>query len=259
MHPAGDNVRAALPLTEPVLACIVAPFAGSFLAVLIRRLPAGRPVTMSRSACEACGHTLAARDLVPLLSYAWLRGHCRFCAAPIAAAHVAVELACLAIAVLAVAVDGGDPALMWADCMLGWTLLTLGWIDWTHLRLPDVLTLPLLLGGLAVATALDPDALLDRVAAAVAGYAAFRLIAALYRWRRGRDGLGEGDAKLMAAAGAWVGLSSLSDVMLGAALLGLALAAVQRLRGREIGADTALPFGTCLAAATWLVWLVARP
>jgi len=243
------------PSTSSVTAVLIAPFVGSFLGVLVRRLPVDRPVALARSACESCGHVLGPRDLVPLASYLWLRGHCRYCAARIAPAHFAMEAACLAIAAVAMLVDARDDTRAWAGCVLGWTLLALAWIDWTHMRLPDVLTLPLVLAGLAAIWMLDPDAAADHAAAAILGYLAFRLIAAAYRWRRGREGLGQGDAKLLAAAGAWVGLAGLPGVLLGAALLGLALAAIRWLRGERIGAETAMPFGPCLALATWLVWL----
>lgn len=254
-------MEAHLPdwLTSPsVIAVLLAPFVGSFLGVLVRRLPDGRPVALGRSACESCGHVLGARDLVPLASYAWLRGCCRFCAARIAPAHPAIELASLAVAVVAVIVDGADEPRMWGGCVLGWMLLALAWIDWTHMRLPDVLTLPLVLMGLVVTWALDQDAIADHAAAAALGYLAFRLIAAVYRWRRGREGLGQGDAKLLAAAGAWVGLADLPDVMLGGAIIGLLVVGARWLRGERVGGGTVLPFGPCLAAATWLVWLGLR-
>lgn len=247
-------------LTPASMAAIgLAPFAGSFLGVLVRRLPAGRPVAWARSACESCGHALGPIDLVPLLSFVWLRGACRFCAKPIALSHPLIELACVAIAVVNALVDGPDALRLAAGCVLGWMLLALAWIDWTHLRLPDVLTLPLILLGLAFTTVLDPEAIADHAAAAALGYLAFRLVAAIYRWRRGHDGLGQGDAKLLAAAGAWLGVAGLPDVMLAGAVLGLVQVGTRHLLGQRIRADTAIPFGPCLAAATWLAWLWAAP
>ena len=96
---------------------------------------------------------------------------------------------------------------LWADCVFGWMLLALAWIDWTHLRLPDVLTLPLLLAGLGATALLDPDDATDHALAAAIGYAALRLVSFGYLKLRGREGLGAGDAKLLAAAGgvAWAG------------------------------------------------------
>ena len=142
---------------------------------------------------------------------------------------------------------------MWADCVLGWTLLALAWIDWTYLRLPDVLTLPLLLAGLAVTAFHDPDSVTDHAAAAALGYAALRVIALSYKALRGRDGLGGGDAKMLAAIGAWVGVEGLGPTVLMAALAGFAVAA---LRGGKLTAQSVVPFGTCLAVGAWLTHLL---
>lgn len=237
-----------------LLALVAAPFVGSFLGVLVRRLPAGRPVVAARSRCEACGTPLAPRDLVPLLSYAASRGRCRHCAAPIAAFHPAIELAALAVAASA-ALAAPGPAWLWASCVLGWGLLALAWIDAGHMRLPDVLTLPLVVLGLSATWWLEPDALASHSIAAVAGYTLFQAVSLGYRRWRGRDGLGAGDAKLLAAAGAWVGLDGLPSVILIAALLGLCCAV---LLPRPAGArlrNMPIPFGPSLALATWLVRL----
>lgn len=234
---------------------VAAPFVGSFLGVLIRRLPAGRPVAWARSACEACGEPLGARDLVPLASFLVLRGRCRACGAPIPRFHVAVELAALAIAAVAAAAFPDDPAWLWLSCGLGWTLLALAWIDWDHLFLPDVLTLPLVVAGLLAMAWLAPEALTGHAIGAAAGYGAFRAIALAYRAARGRDGLGQGDAKLLAAAGAWLGWEALPDTVLVAALLGLAFAGWRALRHGRLDAAERLPFGPCLAVALWLCWL----
>jgi leader peptidase (prepilin peptidase)/N-methyltransferase len=168
--------------------------------------------------------------------------------------HLAVELAALGVAGWAAWVVT-DATTLWIGRALGWTLLALGWIDWRHMILPDVLTLPLLLMGLAATWMLAPDSLVDHAAAPVAGYLVFRALEIGYRRLRGRDGLGQGDTKLLAAAGAWVGLAGLPFVMLGGAIAGLGVALFMHLRGERVGATTALPFGTCLAFALWVVWL----
>ena len=235
---------------------LAAPFVGSVLGVLVRRLPRGEPVGWARSRCEACGATLGARDLVPLLSYVLLRGRCRRCAAPISPMHPAIELAAVAVAASA-ALVAPDPATLWADCALGWGLLALAWIDAEHLRLPDALTLPLLLLGLAATALLDPAALADHALAAALGYAAFRAVSLGYRRWRGREGLGAGDAKLLAAGGAWVGLEALSSVVLLGAVLGLCGAALLVRPGREGWRTTRVPFGPSLALAIWAVQLGA--
>jgi leader peptidase (prepilin peptidase) / N-methyltransferase len=232
---------------------LVAPFIGSFLGSIVRRLPDRLPLAWARSRCEECGARLRSRDLVPVFSWLAARGRCRYCNHPIGWFYPGIELAAVAIALTAVLVDGGED--VWLDCLLGWWLLTLGWIDLRCWLLPDGLTLPLVIAGLAVAAAFDPEQLTARVLGAAFGYLSLLAIAALYRGLRGREGLGRGDAKLLAASGAWVGVVSLPQVVLLAALTALAAAAGLRLAGVRIGALSALPFGPFLALATWIVWL----
>jgi leader peptidase (prepilin peptidase)/N-methyltransferase len=237
----------------PVLA---APFIGSFLGVLIRRLPEGQPVGLARSACESCGTALAARDLLPIASYLALRGRCRTCTAPIGGFHLTVELAALAVAAVT-AVLADDPPALWIGCGLGWVLLALAWIDWEHLYLPDTLTLPLVPAGLFATWWLAPAALADHAIGAALGYFAFRGLAWAYRRLLRREGLGQGDANLLAAAGAWLGWEGLPTMVLLAALGGLALAGAVALRHGRQAAAKPLPFGPCLALAFWLYWLQA--
>ena len=246
-----------------LLTLLAAPVAGSLAGVLIRRLPEGRPVAVARSACEACGHVLTARELVPVLSFLVQHGRCRACAAAIPRFHLWVELAAVAVAGSAVAASvvapgweaGPADAALWATCALGWTLMTLAWIDARHFLLPDVLTLPLLLGGLAACRALEPWALQDHLLGAVLGYCGLRGVALAYRALRGREGIGAGDAKLLAACGAWLGWAALPDLLLLAGLAGLAAAGGMRLRGVAVGRATAVPFGPALAAACWALRL----
>jgi leader peptidase (prepilin peptidase)/N-methyltransferase len=241
-----------------LLPLILAPFIGSFAGVLIRRLPAEQPVALARSRCEACDHVLGPWELIPLVSVVMLRGHCRWCGARIAFTHLAVELACLAVAAWAVLAET-DTQLAWLDCVLGWTLLTLAWIDWEHMLLPDALTLPLILAGLGATLLLDPAATTEHAAAAAAGYLAFRAIEITYRRLRGREGLGQGDAKLMAAAGAWLGLAPLPTVTFMAAAFGLAIAAGLRIAGQVMHRGSAIPLGPALCAAIWVTWLGFDP
>ncbi len=236
-----------------VPAIVVAPFVGSFLATLAVRLPRGKPVLAGRSACPVCAHVLGPLDLIPLLSWAVSRARCRYCAAPIAVFYPAVELAAIGVAAWAATVVSGW--LLWASCVLGWGLLTLAVIDARHMRLPDALTLPLTVLGLAVSGLLGGAAAWDSAIGAVAGFTAFAGLGWLYRWMRGRDGLGLGDAKLAAAAGAWVSWTGLPSVVALAALGGLAVAGAARLGGRPAAMGDRIPFGPYLAAAIWLVWL----
>ncbi len=206
---------------------------------------------MARSCCEQCGRVLGPAELVPVASFLWQRGRCRGCGGRIAPEHLWIELAAAAVAASAALVEP-DAAVLWADCVLGWGLLALGWIDWTHFRLPDVITLPLLLAGLGATAWLDPAAAADHAAAAALGYAALRLLALGYRALRGREGLGAGDAKMLAAAGAWVGVAGLGPTLLVAAVSGFGVAL---LRGGGLRGSTMIPFGTCLAYGAWLVRL----
>ena len=233
-----------------------APFIGSFLGVVVRRLPAGRGILAGRSACEACGHTLSPIEMVPIASFLAQRGRCRACGAPIAPAHLGIELAALAVAVSAALVVQGGPFL-WAGCVFGWCLLTLAWIDANTFRLPDVLTLPLIVLGLAEAYWLEPDRLLSRTIAVVGGFGVLWLLATGYRLLRKREGLGLGDAKLIAAIGAWVGFEALPWVAVFGSVLAMVWALGLRLRGTRITRTLRIPFGPFLAAAGWGIWLFA--
>jgi leader peptidase (prepilin peptidase) / N-methyltransferase len=235
---------------------VIAPFVGSFLGVLVRRLPEGRPILWARSRCETCGTALSARDLIPFAGWLVAGGRCRFCAAPLGWFDPAIELAATAVAVAAVAADGSSQT--WLDCAFGWWLLALGCIDLRCWLLPDALTLPLVIAGLAAVIWLDPARLTAAALGAALGYLGLRLVGAIYRVLRGHDGIGGGDAKLLAASGAWLGAGLLPQVILLAASTALAAALCLRLAGIRLGARSALPFGPFLAFATWFCWLFAR-
>ncbi|MGH6942668.1 MAG: prepilin peptidase [Geminicoccaceae bacterium] len=235
------------------LAILVAPFVGSFLGVVIERLPAGRPIVLGRSACDHCGATLAPRDLIPLVSYLARRGWCSCGRARLGWFHPAIELAALAVALSAATVLSGS--LLWVSLGLGSALLALAVIDFRELVLPDVITLPLIPTGLAVAWAIDPGLLVGHALGALGGFAAFALIAAAYRRARDREGLGLGDAKLLAAAGAWLGWQALPGVVMIAAASGLALALAASIGSGKLAWTSRVAFGPHLALAFWLVWL----
>ncbi len=240
-------------LVSWVWAVVAAPFIGSFLGVLALRLPAGMPVALTRSACPHCATPLGVLDLVPVVSWLASRGRCRHCAASLGLFYPGIELAAVAIALWAAVVLPGD--LVWAGCVLGWTLLAAAVIDWQHTVLPDVLVLPLIPVGIGVHAFLFPDRWPDHVLGAAAGFVTFAAIGLVYRWLRKRDGLGLGDAKLLAASGAWVAWIGLPSVVLLAALVALAGALIWRLSGRVVHGGTEIPFGPALALATWVVWL----
>jgi len=238
---------------EALLLILAAPAMGSFVGAVADRLPAGRPLLWSRSACEHCGATLTIRDLVPIAGWLANRGRCRHCGHAVSALYPAIELAATLIAIWCLAVLPGW--LAWAGAALGWTLLALGVIDVRRLLLPDQLTLPLIPAGLAVSWAVAPDALADHALAALGGFLLFALLAWAYRRLRGREGIGLGDAKLLAAAGAWVSWQGLPGVILLAAAGGLAGAIVKGLVTGRLEPTQPLPFGPYLAVGFWLVWL----
>jgi leader peptidase (prepilin peptidase) / N-methyltransferase len=239
---------------ETVAVLLAAPFVGSFLGVVFDRLPAGRPMALGRSRCDACDATLGAKDLVPIASWLWQRGRCAYCRAELGTFYPIIELAALAVAVSAAFVLSGW--LLLVSCALGWTLLTLAAIDQRHFLLPDVLTLPLIPAGLLVAWAIDPALVMSHLVGVFAGFASFAAIAFAYRRLRRREGLGLGDAKLLAAAGAWLGWQALPGLVVIAAVCALAIALARTVAGGALSATTKIAFGSYLALAFWLVWLL---
>lgn len=228
--------------------------AGSFVATVLIRWPRGESALSGRSRCDSCAAALGPLELIPLLSFAGLRGRCRHCGARIDSRHLAVELAAAAIGLAAAAAHPWPLAPVTA--CFGWWLLLIAALDLEHHWLPDALTLPLVPLGLAAAWADLGPPLIERAAGAAIGWAALASIAWAYRALRGREGMGSGDPRLMAGLGAFVGAWQLPAVLLGAGLLGLAAVLAMRLRGQEVTATSRLPLGTLLALAAWPVWLV---
>ncbi|WP_311270271.1 A24 family peptidase [Sphingobium sp. WCS2017Hpa-17] len=242
-------------MIQPLAALIGAlagAIAGSFLSTIILRWPEGRSVMRGRSACDGCGRTLGACDLIPLLSAMLQLGSCRSCGARIDPLHGRVEAACAIIGALAI---GGLPnlgGLAWA--LLGWLLLTLAILDWRHFWLPDALTLPLAFLGFTAGMWATDVSMSDRIVGAVIGYGALLVIALGYKALRGREGLGLGDAKLLGALGAWFGWQTLPFILLIASLLGLMGMLVT---GGARQRTARVPLGTFLALAALPAWIIA--
>ncbi len=243
-------------MIEPVAALIgglAGAILGSFLATLILRWPQGRSVMRGRSACDGCGRTLGARDLIPLVSAMMQRGRCRSCGAAIDPLHGRVEAGCAVIGALALGAMPNLGGIGWA--VFGWLLLTLAVLDWRHFWLPDALTLPLAFLGFTIGLWATDVTLVDRAIGAAAGYGALLAIALGYRAVRGRDGLGLGDAKLLGALGAWLGWQALPFILLIASVTGLL---VMLVTGRAKEAGARVPLGTFLALAAVPAWIIVQ-
>ena len=204
-----------------------------------------------RSRCPSCGAGIAAFDNIPVLSWLWLRGRCRHCAARISWRYPLLELASGLLAVLVVArfgvtVQGG------AALALGWALLALSMIDWDHQLLPDVITLPLLWCGLLLNTGALFVELSSAVLGAAAGYLVLWSVYWVFRLATGRDGMGYGDFKLLGALGAWFGWEALPALLLVASLSGALYGTVAILRRRH-ERRRPFAFGPFLALAGGLV------
>lgn len=245
---------------------------GSFLNVVIARLPrmldngwrtSARAIlelpardtprfnlAWPASACPGCQAPIRAWQNIPLLSFVLQRGRCAACREPISWQYPLVEIAAAALALTCLWQFGLTPACALA-IILCWALLTLAVIDWQTQLLPDDITLPLLWLGLLTALA---GAFTDPVSAiigAAAGYLVLWLVYQLFRLTTGKQGMGYGDFKLLAALGAWLGWQQLPLIVIMAsasgAIIGLLLMASGHLqRGRP------LPFGPFLALAGWL-------
>jgi leader peptidase (prepilin peptidase)/N-methyltransferase len=252
----GNDIVAPLWLAAG-LATIVGAMVGSFLGAVLVRMPKGASVVTGRSRCDGCGRVLSARELVPILSYLALRGRCSHCGGRIDPWQFAAEVSGAAVA-LACALVARDQVMLALGLVLGWQLLLLGLLDLRHLWLPDRLV------GLLAGTGLVPaglaawsdiSLLAGPLLGAALGFAVLWLPGRLYRAWRGRDGLGAGDPKLLAAIGVWLGPLGVVQTLLGASLIGLIGAAAIALSGRPIGLRSAVPLGSCLALAGFAVYL----
>ena len=260
-----------------VAAGVLGLLVGSFLNVVILRLPArllhgwqrdarevlglapdaAEPppgIVRQPSHCPKCKHTLAARDNIPLVSWLLLRGRCRYCKAAVSVQYPLVELlGCVASAV--VAWKFGPTWQAVAALLFTWTLIAAAGIDLRTQLLPDQLTLPLLWLGLLVALVplfAGPRAALE---GAAIGYLALWSVYWIFKLLTGKEGMGYGDFKLLAALGAGMGPLALLPIVLLSSLIG-AIVGIIALRARGEDRSTPIPFGPFIAAAGW-VWFVA--
>jgi leader peptidase (prepilin peptidase) / N-methyltransferase len=242
-----------------LLAFLVGLSLGSFLNVVITRLPQGEQFWRGRSRCSQCRATLPWYDNIPILSYLRLRGRCRFCGAAIPWRYPLVELAGGGLA-LALWVSFPVRMLLLAYAPFTAALLALTAIDLEHRLLPDAITLPGIALGLLLALALPQLSFKAAAAGALLGGASFYAVGWIYERLTGRQGMGGGDVKLMAMIGAFLGVQAVPFVVFISALLGtlaglgLALKAHRWSEGQW--RLTSLPYGPFLAVAA-LIYLLA--
>lgn len=268
----------AHPGAAVACAGILGLIVGSFLNVVILRLPerlmhawrvqsremleleaaqenAAPPgIVREPSHCPRCKHPLGALENIPLLSWLALRGRCRHCHAPISIQYPLVELLTGVLSAIVVWKFG----IGWhaaAGLALTWTLVALAGIDVRTQLLPDQMTLPLLWLGLLLSLIplfIDSHA---SIIGAVAGYLSLWSVYWLFKLATGKEGMGYGDFKLLAALGAWMGPFALLPIVLLSSLIGAIVGgAFLAIRGHDRA--TPIPFGPFIAAAGW-VWFIA--
>ncbi|ELB2790758.1 prepilin peptidase [Aeromonas hydrophila] len=250
---------------------------GSFLNVVIHRLPIMlerewqaeylgyfNPETqpqqeerynlmVPRSACPHCGHAITVMENIPLLSWLWLKGRCRACQAPISARYPLVELLTALLSLVVAATFAPGWGLL-AALLLTWVLVALTFIDLDKMLLPDQLTLPLLWGGLLFNLTGGFAPLADAVIGAMAGYLVLWSLYWAFKLLTGKEGMGYGDFKLLAALGAWLGWQALPIVLLLSSLVG-AFIGIGLILLRNHHQNKPIPFGPYLAIAGWIALL----
>ncbi len=252
---------------------------GSFLNVVIYRIPkmmqresdnyvaheSGKELPhtdrfnlmVPRSSCPHCGHQITALENVPVVSWLALRGKCSACKAPISPRYPAIELVTGALSALLVWQFGSGWAGL-ATRFFGWALLAMTCIDFDTQLLPDDLTYPLLWAGLLVNLNGTFVPLRDAVIGAAAGYLALWTIYWLFKLATGKEGMGYGDFKLLAALGAWLGWAMLPTIILLSSVVG-ALVGISLIVFAKRGREKPMPFGPYLAAAGMIALLYGAP
>jgi leader peptidase (prepilin peptidase)/N-methyltransferase len=275
-----DLVLFAAPgsLLPTIVAAVFGLLIGSFLNVVIHRLPkmmqrdsdnyvaheSGAPLphqdaytlVAPRSACPHCGHMIGALENIPVVSYLALRGKCSACKAPISLRYPAVELVSGALSALLVWHFGSGLAGL-AALLFVFLLIAMTCIDYDTQLLPDDLTLPLLWCGLLVNLNGTFVPLADAVIGAAAGYLCLWLIFWAFKLITGKEGMGYGDFKLLAALGAWLGWAMLPTIVLLSSVVG-AVVGISLMVFAKRGRDNPIPFGPYLAAAGLITLLYGK-
>ncbi len=238
------------PAAMWAIVAFVGACVGSFLNVVIHRVPRGESIVAPPSACPHCGHRLRIHENLPIVSWLILRGRCSSCQASIHWRYPVVEALGALLAVGCVWRFGlGFEAL--ALFALLAAMLAVAFIDWEHMIIPDPISLGFLVLGLALAPFTGPG-ILSAVVGAFVGGGLLLLVGMVWQKLRGIDAMGGGDIKLMAAVGAFLGAIEVLLVIFLGAFLG---AVVGSLLLRRTG-ESKIAFGTFLAAATVIVVFV---
>jgi leader peptidase (prepilin peptidase)/N-methyltransferase len=227
---------------------------GSFLNVCIARLPVGESIVRPPSRCPECRAPIRWFDNIPVLSYLILRGHCRACRARISLRYPIVELLTAVAFVVQGIAFADQPAVLGSRLVLTALLIALFGTDLDTGRLPDILTLPGVVIGLAWSL-FGPPGFEDSLLGAALGAGILLAIRWLWRWWRGVDGMGLGDVKMLAMIGAFLGWRQILVVLCFASFAGAAVGvSLMVLRRRTL--QSRLPFGTFLALAAFAasVW-----
>ncbi|MBX3687703.1 MAG: prepilin peptidase [Rhodocyclaceae bacterium] len=258
------------PVALTVTTALLGLFVGSFLNVVIHRLPKmmelewqaqaaelrGEAITepavrfnlaTPRSRCPHCGHQITAVENIPVVSFLVLRGRCRHCKAPIGVRYPIVEILTGVLSAFAAWRFGYSMALLGALGFL-WAMVALTFIDLDTQLLPDNLTLPLLWLGLLFNLPGTFTELSSAVVGAVAGYLTLWSVYWLFKLVTGKEGMGYGDFKLLAAIGAWLGWQMLPLTILLSSAVG-ALVGISLIVFARHGRNVPIPFGPYLAAA----------
>ena len=229
---------------------------GSFLNVVIYRLPLGQSLATPPSRCRKCGYSLRWFDNIPLLSWVLLRGRCRKCGVNVSWQYPVVELVTGALFVLVVWLTPPGPLLA-SRLLLVCILIALFGIDLEHQILPNVITLPGIAIGVLLSLIAPPGWKDSLIGVLLGGGILYAIAGAYYLWRR-EEGMGMGDVKMLAMLGAFLGWKAvLVTVILASfagAFVGLAMMAVQRGSMKY-----ALPFGTFLAIGAVVAMFVGEP
>ncbi len=220
---------------------------GSFLNVVIYRLPLGLSVVQPGSRCPTCETPISWWGNIPILSYLLLRGRCRECKAWISPRYPLVELL-TAAAFLALAWWWGYESRFWINSLLAAALIAIAFIDIDHHIIPNAITLPGIPLGLFCAWFFPPPLLLDALFGVIFAGGMMWIVSAFYEWRTGQIGLGMGDVKLVAMLGSFLGIHAALGIVVFGSILGM-LQGIMVISLRGGGRKTRIPFGPALVTA----------